>query len=148
MRHLLPALLLLLAALPATAAAPADGSRVPLPAIDAGPGEQCVEPVEFMRRNHMELILHQRDETVHRSIRTKRYSLRNCINCHAVDAGGQPVSLDDPEHFCVSCHRYAAVKPDCFQCHSGEPEPGVPGVVGAGAWSRGLAANASRGVKP
>jgi hypothetical protein len=67
MRHLLPALLLLLATLPATAAE--DGGRVPLPVIDSGTAEQCVEPVEFMRRNHMELILHQRDETVHRGIR-------------------------------------------------------------------------------
>jgi len=144
MRRLLTAPLLLLLALPATAAE----GRAPVPQIGPAQGEQCVAPVEFMRRNHMELILHQRDETVHRGIRTKGQSLRNCINCHAVDAAGQPVSLDDPEHFCVSCHRYAAVRPDCFQCHSGEPEPGVPGVVGAGAWSRGLAANASRGVKP
>ena len=97
-----------------------------------------------MRRNHMELILHQRDETVYRGIRTKQQSLRNCINCHAVDAAGQPVSLDDPQHFCVSCHRYAAVKIDCFQCHSGTPEEGVPGVTGAGAWSHGLAMESAR----
>lgn len=147
MRHLLPALLLL-AAWPAAATAATADSRVPLPAADAGAGEQCVEPVEFMRRNHMELLLHQRDETMHRGIRTKRYSLRNCINCHAVDGTGQPVTLDDPEHFCVSCHRYAAVKLDCFQCHTGTPEPGVPGVVGADAWSRGLAATGPRGANP
>jgi len=147
MRRLLPALLLL-AAWPALAA-PADGAgRVPLPAVDAGAGGQCVEPVEFMRRNHMELLLHQRDETMHRGIRTQRHSLRNCINCHAVDGAGQPVTLDDPEHFCVSCHRYAAVKLDCFQCHTGTPEPGVPGVVGADAWSRGLAATDPRGANP
>ena len=145
MRRLL-LVLLLLAAWPATAAT-ANG-RVPLPAVVAGAGEQCVEPVEFMRRNHMELLLHQRDETMHRGIRTKRYSLRNCINCHAVDGAGQPVSLDDPEHFCVSCHRYAAVKLDCFQCHTGTPEPGVPGVTGADAWSRGLAATDPRGARP
>ena len=116
MPRLLPALLLLLASLPAAAAD--EAGRVPLPVIDSGPTEQCVEPVAFMRRNHMELILHQRDETVHRGIRTKRHSLRNCINCHAVDAAGQPVTLDDPDHFCVSCHRYAAVKIDCFGCHA------------------------------
>jgi Pyruvate/2-oxoacid:ferredoxin oxidoreductase delta subunit len=142
MLRLLSALLLLLATLPATAAE--EGGRVPLPVIDSGTAEQCVEPVEFMRRNHMELILHQRDETVHRGIRTKQQSLRNCINCHAVDAAGQPVSLDDPQHFCVSCHRYAAVKIDCFQCHSGTPEEGVPGVTGAGAWSHGLAMESAR----
>ncbi|MGD2056814.1 MAG: sulfur reduction protein DsrJ, partial [Gammaproteobacteria bacterium] len=40
----------------------------------------CVEPTEEMRRNHMEYILHQRDETMHRGIRTKQYSLEECIN--------------------------------------------------------------------
>ncbi len=138
MRRLLPALLLLLAVLPAAAAE--EAGRVPMPVVDSGPAEQCVAPVEFMRRNHMELILHQRDETVYRGIRTRPHSLRNCINCHAVDAAGQPVALDDPRHFCVSCHTYAAVKIDCFQCHAGVPEPGVPGVVGGGAPPRGLAA--------
>ena len=145
MRLLVPFLLLLLAAAPALAETPPGEGRVPLPQVAQGQGDQCVEPVEFMRRNHFELILHQRDETMHRGIRTKQHSLRNCINCHAVDADGKAVSLEDPQHFCVSCHRFAAVSIDCFQCHSGEPEPGVPGVVGTGAWSRGLAAVTGEG---
>ena len=26
-----------------------------------------------------------------------------------------------PGDFCLSCHSYAAVKIDCFECHSGKP---------------------------
>ncbi|MDX1593496.1 MAG: Hdr-like menaquinol oxidoreductase cytochrome c subunit [Gammaproteobacteria bacterium] len=131
MRARLAVLMLLLAAGPA--AADEAATRVPLPTVEPGSAEQCVAPVAVMRRDHMEMLLHQRDETVHRGIRTPRQSLRNCLNCHAYDAAGQPVSIDDPRHFCVSCHRYAAVEPDCFGCHSGEPEPGVPGVTGSPA---------------
>ena len=44
--------------------------------------ESCVEPTEFMRRNHMEVIKHQRDETVHNGIRSTKHSLAGCIECH------------------------------------------------------------------
>ena len=79
------------------------GSRVPLPAPNyKGKGEQCVEDTEFMRRNHMELILHQRDETVHAGIRTKQHSLKNCINCHASPETNSVLGEDG---FCVSYRR-------------------------------------------
>ena len=35
-----------------------------------------------MRERHWEFILHQRDETVHKGIRTTRHSLKNCLECH------------------------------------------------------------------
>ena len=95
---------------------------VPLPAIATGNGEDCVEDPQVMRRWHMELLRHQRDETVRRGIRTKKYSLKECIACHAVkDAGGVPVTADDPRHFCRACHDYAAVRIDCFDCHASRP---------------------------
>jgi hypothetical protein len=50
----------------------------------------CVEPTAEMRRNHMEYILHQRDETMHEGIRTRQYSLNECINCHVSDAEDAP----------------------------------------------------------
>jgi len=85
-------------------------------------GKQCVEETSFMRKNHMELLLHQRDDTVHLGIRTKKHSLKNCFTCHVVkDANNKPVSVQDPRHFCRECHDYAAVKIDCFQCHSSVP---------------------------
>jgi hypothetical protein len=84
--------------------------------------QECVEPEEEMRRNHMEYILHQRDETVHEGIRTRQYALEECINCHASkDETGEYVRVEDPRHFCASCHTYASVNIDCFQCHADVP---------------------------
>jgi len=97
-------------------------AAVPKPEIPKGKGDRCVEDTGFMRKNHMELLLHQRDETVHRGIRTKKHSLKECIDCHAVnDNQGQPVSHEDSKHFCVVCHEYASVKIDCFECHASKP---------------------------
>jgi hypothetical protein len=94
---------------------------------------QCVEPTDFMRRNHMELILHQRDETVHRGVRATDHSLAGCIDCHVqYDAAGQPVPVNADEQFCDGCHEYAGVHLDCFQCHSPVPNgPQPTGLVGA-----------------
>ena len=80
----------------------------------------CVEPTEEMRSNHMEYILDQRDATVHEGIRTTQYSLNECINCHVSDAADAP-RADSENHFCNSCHTYAAVSIDCFQCHADRP---------------------------
>lgn len=80
----------------------------------------CVEPVEEMRKNHMDYILHQRDKTVYEGIRTKQYSLNECINCHVSDAPDAP-RVSSEKHFCSSCHTYAAVSIDCFQCHADRP---------------------------
>ena len=103
------------------------GDGVPYPKIPSVPkakGEQCVEPTEIMRRNHMEFILHQRDETTHRGIRTKKHSLNACIDCHvSPDANGEYPRVSSEEHFCANCHHYAGVKIDCFGCHNDRPEP-------------------------
>ena len=86
------------------------------------PEGKCVEPTDVMRKNHMEFILHQRDETVHEGIRTSKHSLKQCVSCHAVkNDQGEYVHVDDSKHFCVSCHEYAAVNIDCFQCHADTP---------------------------
>ena len=71
----------------------------------------------------MKFLLHQRDDTVHEGIRTKRHSLKGCIECHASrDAAGKPVPVTSEGQFCQSCHSYAAVKMDCFSCHATTPE--------------------------
>jgi hypothetical protein len=93
----------------------------PVPVITkAAKGEKCVEPNDYMRRNHMKLLMHQRDETVLLGIRTKKYSLKECINCHASEKTGSVAASKDD--FCVSCHSYASVKIDCFDCHSTKPQ--------------------------
>jgi len=80
----------------------------------------CVEPTEEMRKNHMEYILDQRDATVHEGIRTRQHSLEECINCHVSDAPDAP-HVDSEKHFCNSCHTFASVSIDCFQCHADQP---------------------------
>lgn len=109
---------------------------VPLPMIPQGLGENCVEDTDFMRRNHMSMLEHQRDETMLKGIRAEQYSLKECINCHVLKGPDtKPLTVASPQHFCRSCHDYAAVSIDCFQCHASRPpEPGdlsAPGLKGA-----------------
>jgi [DsrC]-trisulfide reductase subunit J len=80
----------------------------------------CVEPTADMRANHMKYLLHQRDATMHEGIRTEQHALHECINCHVSDAADAP-HVDSDKHFCNSCHTYAAVTIDCFQCHADRP---------------------------
>ena len=80
----------------------------------------CVEPTDDMRVNHMQYILHQRDQTMYDGIRTRQHSLVECINCHVSDAPDAP-RVSSEEHFCNSCHTYTAVSVDCFQCHADRP---------------------------
>jgi hypothetical protein len=111
---------LLLAALLTFAAAASALAAPPLPAIEkARSGEQCVEDTATMRRFHMEFLKHQRDETVHGGIRGAKYSLKDCVACHASTKTGSVAAA--PTDFCQSCHSYAAVKVDCFDCHTGKP---------------------------
>ncbi|MGB1109769.1 MAG: Hdr-like menaquinol oxidoreductase cytochrome c subunit [Gammaproteobacteria bacterium] len=85
-------------------------------------GRNCVEPNDVMRRQHFSFIMHQRDETVHRGIRTKKHSLKGCVDCHsAKDDSGTHIPVNTEGQFCSSCHEYAAVKIDCFECHATVP---------------------------
>ena len=122
----LPALAVALAAMTVLVAAGATGANaggVPVPEPAKGVGAACVADTAFMRRNHMKMLIHQRRETVHEGIRTKRFSLKGCIECHAVKGeDGAPVKVSDSRHFCRSCHDYAAVSIDCFECHASVPE--------------------------
>ena len=96
---------------------------IPLPVIPMGQGESCVEDTDFMRRNHMDLLKHQRDETMLKGLRDEQHSLKECISCHAVKGpDAVPVTFSSSQHFCRSCHDFAAVSIDCFQCHASRPE--------------------------
>jgi len=98
-------------------------SETTAPNIPKGMGEQCVAPVDEMRRNHMEMLKHQRDDTMHRGIRPQNAgSLKGCIACHAQkDDDGVYIPINAPGQFCNACHSYAAVSTDCFQCHATKP---------------------------
>lgn len=110
-------------------ASPANAGDVPLPKpAKAFKGEECVEPVDVMRRNHMTFLMHQRDETLREGIRGNKYSLNDCVSCHAVtspDVMGGKVRTLKP--FCGECHAYAAVSIDCFQCHTGATKADMGG---------------------
>ncbi len=69
-------------------------------------GKACVQPTEWMRRNHMDFLKHNRDLAVREGIRVKDDSLKNCTTCHT-----------SREKFCDRCHAYAGIEPNCFECH-------------------------------
>ncbi len=77
--------------------------------------KQCVEPKEYMRAKHMELMDQWRNSVVREGKRVykgsngKHYDMsltKTCLGCHS-----------NKEKFCDSCHNYAAVKPTCWNCH-------------------------------
>ncbi len=125
MRHRLAVslgLVLLIAASAVLAREPQ--GRTPTPAIEpAKAGTQCVAPPEVMRREHPNLLKHQRDVTVHRGVRQARDSLQGCVGCHASAATGSVAQAKTD--FCSSCHAYAAVQIDCFECHASRPAQAV-----------------------
>ena len=97
---------------------------IPRPEFPRGKGASCVEPNDVMRRDHFRFLLHQRDDTVHLGIRSRKYSLTGCIDCHTTQKeDGQYVPINAEGQFCQSCHAYAAVKIDCFSCHATVPDP-------------------------
>jgi len=121
-----------LTALPAAATAQGSGFGaidIPEPARPAQ-AENCVEPVEVMRREHMHLLLRQRDRTVIDGERDGKYSLVGCMDCHnPVTPAGEAASYGEPDHFCTACHAYTSVEIDCFECHAdrgyGQQQSGV-----------------------
>lgn len=82
----------------------------------------CVEEPAVMRKNHMDFLKHQRDATLRQGIRGTKHSLKDCVTCHVqAGADGKPLPVNAEGQFCQSCHSYAAVSIDCFQCHATTP---------------------------
>lgn len=97
--------------------------RVPVPVHPEAKGDKCVRNTAYMKRHHMDELKHQRNDTMRKGIRTKEMSLQNCIDCHA---SKETNSVLGKEGFCQSCHSYAAVKLDCFECHASKPKSAKP----------------------
>lgn len=116
----LPALLVLTLSAPATAGdKEGAGPYIPAPVK----GEQCVEDTAVMRKDHMKFLKGHRDEALREGIRTKQYSLKECIECHVPPkAEAQAAGRSEGDHFCKNCHMYTGVKLDCFECHATRPE--------------------------
>ena len=86
-------------------------------------GMQCVEPTDIMRKQHMEFLLHQRDLTLRQGIRTEQHSLNQCVECHVQkNSQNEFIPINAPEQFCASCHAFASVSIDCFDCHATTPD--------------------------
>ncbi len=77
--------------------------------------KECIEPVEYMRAEHMQLLNDWRDQALRYDNRTyvsssgKKWeiSLQNtCMKCHT-----------DYENFCQKCHLSNSVDPYCWTCH-------------------------------
>ena len=116
---------LLLGLLLFSIAAFADDSGSLLPIIPPAMGEACVEPNDVMRREHMDFLMHQRDDTVHGGIRGAKHSLVGCIGCHVQkDARGAAIPVNAKGQFCEGCHSFAGASMDCFECHATVPAEG------------------------
>jgi predicted CXXCH cytochrome family protein len=93
------------------------------PVIPKASGEPHPEGNDYMRRWHMTMMRHDRDLTMYQGDREVNASLGQCFECHSVkDEAGQFVTVQDERHFCRTCHDYAAVRVDCFDCHRSTPE--------------------------
>ena len=105
-----------------------DDSLYPKVTVSKAQGDQCVRPREEIRKVHPDLLKHDRINTMRKGIRAKSDknpldgSLKACINCHAIKEDGKYLKIDSKDHFCSSCHIYAGVSFDCFQCHRDTPE--------------------------
>ncbi|MFZ7104757.1 MAG: sulfate reduction electron transfer complex DsrMKJOP subunit DsrJ [Peptococcaceae bacterium] len=86
------------------------------PQINSLTSKECIEDVEFMRSNHMQLLNDWKVSVVREGNRIYvsqkdgqevNISLQNtCLDCHS-----------NKEEFCDACHTYAEVEPNCWDCH-------------------------------
>lgn len=120
-RSLALALLACVAGFVAVPAAAEEAGRTPKPSIVIESGEHCVAAPEQMRREHPDMLRHQRDRTVHRGERGMKVSLNRCVACHADHQTGSVIGSN--QAFCQGCHSFAAVRIDCFDCHQSSIRP-------------------------
>jgi hypothetical protein len=91
--------------------------KLDTPAIQklAAKDRKCVMPTDWMRANHMQLLIDWRESVVRDAQREfvnpegKKFvaSLSNtCMECHS-----------NKTQFCDQCHNYVAVTPNCWGCH-------------------------------
>ncbi len=123
MRKLIVAVLLFLG-LGASAALAQDSAAIPGgPEIPKAIGPGHAEGNAYWRANHMKLLKHDRNLTVHLGERDIEASIKQCVTCHATRGpDAKPLPVNAPGQFCATCHEFAAVKLDCFECHSTKPD--------------------------
>jgi hypothetical protein len=135
-RYILPALgaFLVIVTLPAWRGVAARGAGFQRPPNPHG--ERCLEPISFIRAQHMRLLVRWRDEVVREGRRvyvasdgrTWEKSLKTCLACHGqTDAQGKSTTAAAA---CNDCHHYVNAKPDCWNCHPDSATAGVTTVAG------------------
>jgi len=101
--------------------------KIDTPEIQRLPEKErvCVEPREYMRKNHMKLLTDWRDQVVRQARRdyvgftkkTYTMSLQNtCLECHS-----------NYDNFCNRCHTYSGITPYCWSCHVNTPKEWAAG---------------------
>lgn len=96
--------------------------ETPAPEIAEARDQPCVEEAETMRRDHPRILAQEKAAAVVDGRRTPERGLRGCVECHG-DSEDTPVRLEPAEpQFCASCHQYAGVSNNCFECHSSRPD--------------------------
>ncbi len=118
----------------------AAGTDSTAPELAKAEGEACIYPAEYMRNNHMDVLMDWRDEVVRNGNRvlkvgSKEYEMslsHTCLGCHT-----------DKAEFCDKCHDYASVTPYCWDCHV---DPGAQGVMAAGLRTHSRPAAAEGGT--
>lgn len=78
--------------------------------------KRCIEPKEYIRTQHPNMLKDWRESVVRRGSRTyvasdkKEYTMsltRTCMKCHTTKL----------EEFCLQCHNYMGVVNNCWDCH-------------------------------
>ena len=101
------------------------------PALEMPKGETaCIESTEFMRSEHMRMLVEWRDAAVREGKRAYtasdgkewEVSLQNtCMSCHT-----------NRQQFCGTCHDANSVRPDCWTCHVAPETPGARRLAAKG----------------
>ncbi len=93
------------------------------PEVPEALGPPHPEGNAYWRANHMKLLLHDRDLTMRLGEREIEASLKACVTCHAqTGPDAVPIPVNESGQFCAVCHEFAAVRIDCFQCHTASPD--------------------------
>jgi len=102
--------------------------------------ERCLEPKEFMRDRHMQLLIQWREDVVRGASRLytaadgRRWDkslTSTCMACHGkADAHGNSTTAAT---YCTECHHYVGVSLYCWDCHVDPAELTAPETLAPAA---------------
>lgn len=89
--------------------------KLDTPEIQSLLKKECVEPKDYMRKEHMKMLNEWRDSALREG---KRVYISNTGKEHEISLQGTCMKChSNKKNFCDECHTYAAVKPYCWDCH-------------------------------